>query len=189
MNGREKPKTLDEVMKYYNDTIENLQAQIIMYQEEISTLNKRLNDFAALGAGGDASKKAPLVVAGREADLYPGESREIVLDALAEYRKQVPEGSRRRDVLDDIIAGNKAKGIPKQKAKALKDALKGFTSLTSAVKQKLNDVGIDVAERPNKHYRLKYYGDDRYKATMACSGGDKLRGGRNLAAELIQAMF
>ena len=177
------------MIRYYNDTIDKLQAQIYMRDDEIKILNKRLSDFAALGTAANAGGGVSLVTAGEEADLYPGESREIILDALCEYVKQIPTGSRRRDVLEDILSCNKSRGIPKQKAKLVKDALKGFTTLTSAIKQKLNDAGIDVAERPNKHYRLKYYGDDRYKATMSCSGGDKLRGGRNLASNIIQTMF
>lgn len=182
-----KPQNLEDAMRYYNDTIENLQAEIFMRENEIKTLKGRLAEFAAMG-GGDTSG-GTLIAAGEERDLYPGEAREILLDVLAQCQKQIAVGSRRRDVIDDILAHNRSKGIPKQKAKILKDALKGFSVLTSAIRQKLNDVGFDIDERSNKHYRLKYYGDERYKASMSCSGSDKLRGGRNLAAELIQNML
>lgn len=184
-----KPQTLEEVMQYYNETIENLQSEIAMRDNEIATLKQRLAGFAVMSEVAGASNGAALLVAGVERDLYPGESREIILDILEQYQKQTTVGTRRHDILKDLLSHNHAKGIPKQKAKLLKDALKGFTAITSAIRQKLNDVGFDISERPNKHYRLKYYGDDRYKATMACSGGDKLRGGRNLAAELIQNML
>jgi len=183
----DKPANLAEAMKYYNDRISDLEIEVTLKDEEIAALKQRLSDFASMGT--ETAKGEAILNGGDERDLYPGEAREIVLDSLAEYRKQLGKGTRRSDVLDDILAHNAAKGIPKQKAKQLKDALKGFTALNSSIRQKLNEIGFDISERPNKHYRLKYYGDDRYKATMACSGGDKLRGGRNLAAELILNML
>ena len=183
------PQTIEEAMRYYNDTIDNLTGIIAMREAEIKTLKARLQDFAVSPVGKEAARTTPLLSPGNEPDLYPGEAREILLDCLLEYIKQIPEGTRRRDVIAALLAANKAKGIPKQKAKLLKDALRGFTGLTSAIKQKLNEAGFDVSEKPNKHFRLTYYGDERYKATMACSGGDKLRGGKNLAAELIQAVL
>ncbi len=39
-----------------------------------------------------------------------------------------------------------------------------------------------------KHYRLTYYGDNRYKTTISKSGSD-CREGKNIAAEVLKSMM
>lgn len=181
----EKPRTMEEMMAWYNRKIDDLQAENEILREEKNTLEQRLRDHAAAEkAGGNA-----LLAAGEEQDLYPGEIHEILVDLLKEARKAVPQGSRRADLLDDLIAHNRTQEIPRQKADALKTALKGYRELDASLRRKLNELGIDIPEQTKKHYKLKYYGDDRYTASMACTGGDSGRGGRNLAASLIQKFF
>ena len=180
-----KPQTIEEMMEYYDRKIDELQAENEMLLAEKEALERRLQDHSAAGkaAGND------LLRAGEECDLYPQEIREILVDVLRDARKGVPNGSRRANILDDLLGHNEVEGSPGRKAQALKNALKGYTDLDSSLRRKLEDLGIDVAEQGRKHYKLRYYGDDRYTASMACTGSDAGRGGRNLAAELIQKFF
>ena len=78
---------------------------------------------------------------------------------------------------------------PKDYASVLQefDANKGATTL--ALRRKLADLGIDVAEKTNRHWKVRYYGDPRYSGVIPCSGSDGFRGGRNLAADLIKRFF
>ncbi len=181
----EKPRTIEDMMAYYDRKIDDLQAENEMLQEENTGLEKRLQDLSSAGK----PKGNALLQPGKEHDFYPQEIHEILVDILAEARKAVTDGSRRADILDDLLAHNAVKNVPDKKAKELKNVLKGYTELDSSLRRKLKDLGIDVAEQGRKHYKLKYYGDDRYSASMACTGGDGGRGGRNLAAELIQRFF
>ncbi len=178
----EKPRTLEEMMAWYDRKIDDLQAENEILREEKATLEQRLQDHSVAGK----SVGSELLCAGAECDLYPGEIHEILMDVLKEARKGISNGSRRADVLDDLIAHNNIQGIPDKKAESLKTALKGYKELDASLRRKLNDLGIDIAEQTKKHYKLKYYGDDRYTASMACTGGDSGRGGRNLASNLIQ---
>ena len=180
-----KPQTIEEMMAYYDRKIDDLQAENEILQAEKEALERRLQDHSMAGKATGNELLQP----GEECDLYPREIREILVAVLRDARKGVPQGSRRADILDDLLAHNEVKDVPDKKAKALKNALKGYTDLDSSLRRKLEDLGIDVAEQGRKHYKLKYYGDDRYSASMACTGGDAGRGGRNLAAELIQKFF
>lgn len=180
-----KPQTIEEMMAYYDRKIDELQAKKEMLQAEKESLERRLQDHSAAGkySGNE------LLHGGKECDLYPGEIHEILVSLLKEARKGVPEGSRRADLLEDLLKHNPVEGVPGKKAQALKNALKGYTDLDASLRRKLENLGIDVAEQGRKHYKLKYYGDDRYTATMACTGSDAGRGGRNLAAGIIQKFF
>lgn len=181
----DKPQTIEEMMEFYDRRIDELQAENEILRAEKEGLERRLQEHSTSGkaTGND------LLQPGEERDLYPGEIHEILMDLLAEARKGTMEGSRRADLLDDLLAHNKAKGIPGKKAREIKNALKGYTDLDSSLRRRLKDIGIDVAEQGRKHYKLKYYGDDRYTAAMACTSSDAGRGGRNLAAEIIQRFF
>ena len=181
----DKPQTIEEMLAYYDRRIDDLQAENELLRAENESLEKRLREHSV----SEKSKGNALLQPGKEYDLYPQEIHEILMDLLAEARKTVLKGSRRAHILDDLLAANTTKNIPSKKTTALKNALKGYTDLDPALRRKLKDLGIDVAEQGRKHYKLKYYGDDRYSASMACTGGDGGRGGRNLAAELIQKFF
>ncbi|MBQ1915671.1 MAG: hypothetical protein II178_10720 [Selenomonadaceae bacterium] len=177
-----KPQTIEEMMAYYDREIDDLQAKNEILQAEKEALERRLQEHSIAGK----AMGNELLKPGKECDLYPGEIREILVDILKEARKGMPQGTRRADILEDLLSHNAVEGIPDKKAKALKTALKGYKDLDASLRRKLEDLGIDLAEQGRKHYKLKYYGDDRYSATMACTGGDAGRGGRNLAAEIIQ---
>ena len=126
--------------------------------------------------------------AGAEAELYPDEIHEVLVNVIKNARRNIPDGSRRADIIDDILKHNPVQGIPDQKMKTLKVALKGYRVMDKTTKRKLEELGIDVEAQKRTHYRLRYYGDPRYYATMAASGSDA-RAGNNLAAELINKFF
>ena len=111
------------------------------------------------------------------------------MDVLRQARRNIPDGTRRADVVDDALASCAVQGIPAKKEKALKEALTGYQDMDASLRRKLSDLGIDVAEKTNRHWKVRYYGDPRYSGAIPCSGSDGFRGGRNLAADLIKRFF
>lgn len=55
------------------------------------------------------------------------------------------------------------------------------------MRQQLLELGFEVTEE-GKHYRLTYYGDGRYKTTIAKTGSD-WREGKNIASVIIKNMM
>lgn len=185
MKQKQKTQTPEEFVAALQHQIDDLTAENIMLTEENDGLKRRLLSHARMKTAENGS----LLVRGRENDLYPNEIYEVLIDLLQEVRSQVKTGTRRADILDDLLSANSSDGIPQKKARELKDILKGYKALDAATRRKLNDIGIDVSEQQKKHYKLRYYGDTRYNASMPCSGSDRESGGRNLAAELIKKFF
>lgn len=182
---KQKTQTPEEFVASLQHKIDDLTSMNIMLTEENKGLKRRLLSHAQMKAAENGS----LLVRGKENDLYPNEIYEVLIDLLQEVRSQVKTGTRRADIIDDLLSANSSKGIPKQKAREIKDILKGYKALDAATRRKLSDIGIDVSEEQRKHYKLRYYGDTRYNASMPCSGSDRESGGKNLAAELIKKFF
>ena len=59
--------------------------------------------------------------------------------------------------------------------------------MSSTMRQELQKVGFEITEE-GKHYRLTYYGDSRYKTTIAKTGSD-WREGKNIAATILKNMM
>lgn len=151
---------------------------------ERDKLMRRINAHA----NREGSSSGALLAAGSEQEFYPNEKKEILLDILLNARKRLVDGTRRADVVDSILAENKAEGILEKRAGELKTILKGYKNMNATTRSKLEDLGIDI-EETKRHYKLRYYGDSRYIIPLACSGSDSLRGGKNSAAGIIQKFF
>ncbi len=91
------------------------------------------------------------------------------------------------DVLSDIVESNGYEHLLEQKARALKDKLSGYTTMSKALRNYLQSLGFDITEE-GKHYRLRYYEDPRYHVTMSKSGSD-WREGENIASQIVHTVF
>lgn len=174
-------KSSEEVVMAYVRQLEEM-------EEEVSKLlseNRMLEGARKAGTPTDSE----LLAAGEEKDLYPGERHEILMDILKSARKDMKKGTRRADILDDLIHANPVSGEPKRRSEAVKVALKGYRGLDENTKRKLGALGIEGNEKHSKHYLLRYYGDSRYMVTMTASGSDAGRGGLNLASDIIRNFF
>lgn len=86
-----------------------------------------------------------------------------------------------------ILAKNECQRMAAARATDLKVLLKGFKCVTAPMKRSLQDLGFEFRES-TKHYKLVYYGDDRYIATLSKTPSDA-RSGMNLASSMIKTML
>ncbi len=64
---------------------------------------------------------------------------------------------------------------------------KGYRNMSSAMRQELEAMGM-VITQDGSHYKLKYYGDERYVSVIAKSGSDH-REGENTSHQIIRDML
>ncbi|WP_418249146.1 hypothetical protein [Dialister succinatiphilus] len=178
-------KSSEEVVMAYVRQLEDMEEEVSRLLSENRILKGRLEGARRAGTPTDSE----LLASGKEKDLYPGERHEILLDILKSVRKDMKNGTRRADILDDLIKANPVSGEPKRRSEAVKVALKGYRGLDDNIKRKLAALGIEANEKHRKHYLLKYYGDPRYFVTMTATGSDAGRGGMNLASDMIRNFF
>ncbi|MGM9517438.1 MAG: hypothetical protein ACI3X3_02025 [Acidaminococcus sp.] len=178
---------------------QELQDFITAFDEDQETLKKQNQDLLrqnhsleqeirGLRAKLENRGRQPVLYLGEEREYYPGEIREMLLDAVEQaLQKNCQKGTRRYDVLADILAHNPYEHIREQRDQTLKQLFKGYRTLTPAIRAGLKELGITISG-DGKHYRLTYYGDERYKDTMSKTGSDS-REGLNKVKQILNKMM
>lgn len=87
----------------------------------------------------------------------------------------------------DIISNNNCQNILVERAEELKVLLKGYKNVSGSMKRTLQDIGFTITE-DGKHYKLTYFGDGRYMATLGKTPSDG-RSGLNTATTIIKNML
>lgn len=131
--------------------------------------------------------EVPILFLGDEEEFYQGEIKEMILDAVAEKLKNLGQKTRRWDVLNDVLQNNEYQNVCDERECIVKALFKEYKYLSSSMRQQLLELGFEVTE-DGKHYRLTYYGDRRYKTTIAKTGSD-WREGKNIASVIIKSMM
>lgn len=161
--------------------------QLVKQEETIKELNNKISSLTkenfGLRSKLDGIDEIPLLFLGDEEELYEGEIREIVLDILNDCLKNTKHDSRREHIIVDLLENNDFQNIPKEKKATIKQILKGYSNMTTSMRQDLQEFGFEITA-DGKHYKLTYYNDPRYVATMAKSSSDGSRAGKNLALEI-----
>ena len=128
----------------------------------------------------------PVLYMGDETDFYPGEVKDLVLEALSDALKGIPTG-RRADVVSDVIENNDYQRLSVSKAEEIKRLLKNYDGMSARTRQALMEFGFEITE-DGKHYKLTYYGDGRYQTAFSKTPSD-VRTGRNCSQEMVNLVF
>lgn len=139
----------------------------------------RLEAKSELGEG--------LLGKGSEVDLYPGEINDAIVVALEHAKTHFGSGTRRYDIIADLLQSNTITGTADKLSSEIKRLLSGKPTLGSVEKRALEDLGFDLAE-DGKHIQAIFRGDKRYSFAISKTGSDH-RGGKNLAATIIRTLF
>ena len=181
---RSAKQEFDELASEFDDQMNQLTSSV----EYLTAENERLNNenlwMKTKISTGD---EVPLLQTGGESDLYPQEIKDILLTSLTDYLSELPSDSRRYHVISDIIQSNNFEGISNRKAEHLKLLLKSYDGMSATLKQELENMGIRVTGE-GKHYKLTYYGDGRYQASISKTPSD-FRSGKNCASEMVKKFF
>lgn len=157
-----------EEPKKTEDT-KDLKRQISALTNDLDKIRK---ENAVLHSRLDSSGEVPLLVNGKEKDLYPGEIKDMILDSLNDYvRLHVHDGSRRKDVISDVLDSNDFQDNLKKRRDELRRVMKNENPMS--LLRNLQQFGIKAEPEQKTHYKLVYYGDPRYFTTMAKSASDK----------------
>lgn len=167
----------EEQLRETEENNKNLNREIQRLTMENQALSLRLA----------SEEKQPLLYMGDETDFYEGEIREIILEILEDYSRNVQKDTRRAHIIADILENNVYKRIPAGKREQIKIALKGYKSMNNSLKNQLESFGIVISD-DRKHYKWTYFDDPRYFVTAAKTCSDN-RAGKNLASLIDKIML
>ncbi len=159
------------------------QQQLEASEQEISRLRAEIVRLETPSQG----HVPPLLEPGKERDLYPGERRSFLVQALREGLKSVPADSRRSHIVEDILQANDEDFLCHALAEQLKETLRGYTSLGKRERKAMEDIGFEISEA-GKHHKAVFRGDGRYTFALAKTPSDH-RTGLNTASTIKKKLF
>ncbi len=180
------------------DTFAELQKQLEETQRKLELLEKKQADLEADNAklkqqNHDLKNQVShmnmpgVLIQGTEQEYYPGEVRSLTLEALAGACVNATDGSRRRDIYNDLIKANGSDTSCAQHATKIKNLMKGYSVMTGPIRSALEAEGYVISEE-GKHCKLSWHNDPRYYTVVPKSGSD-VRGGENIAREMIRKFY
>ena len=172
--------------------LDEFQTEIDDYKDQIERLNNEVSRLQAENYGLRnklaSNGSHPILNTGdQESDIYPGEVKDLVLSALIAYLRQIAKGTRRYDVLTDVINSNDYQGSGEKRKAEIHRLIDGYTRITPVIKNGLKDLRIELTE-DGAHCKLKYNGEDRYMSVLAKTPSD-VRAGANNASEIIKLFY
>lgn len=174
----------DALLSQFDDEMRELQNRV----EELTRANDALQyENHGLRAKLEASDRLPILYMGDEFEFYAGEVKELLLSVLEDAIPNLTQGSRRSDVVNDIIENNNYLRVSRDRANEIKRLMKGYTGLSGKLSQELERFGFRITG-DGKHYKLVYYGDNRYQVTVAKTPSD-VRSGMNDAQVIIRKVL
>lgn len=182
---------LDRQMSKRLETEAEINQVYEVFDEDLKSMQRKLSELAKaneslilensiLRAKLNATGSLPIVYQGEEEDFYPDEIKDMILEILDRTFNNVERPSRRADVLEDILQNNTYQHLGEDRKDRVKNLFKGYTTLSSAMKQELMNLGITIAD-DGKHYKLTYHNDPRYMVTIGKTPSDKRAGNNNAA--------
>ena len=120
---------------------------------------------------------------GIEKQFFQDEFKGILLDILQDALFNSPEGSRRHDILKSILDANESKFEPERERSRVKKELKNLKRFRP---EQFGNNFVFVEGK--KHYKFDYYGDRRYRITVAKTPSDS-RSMINLAQSVIRMIY
>ena len=144
-----------------------IKADILKYENQ--GLRDKISGYSTL----------PVLYFGSEEGLFTDEVKDIILSSLEEVLKRTPEKTRRWDVLNgDNPVSIALKHINEEKQKIVKRLFRGYEYVSVMMRQELASIGFELKEE-GKHYKILYYGDERYWTAISKTPSDG-RSGKNL---------
>ena len=161
------------------------------FEEEMTNLRLKVNELIienqTLKRKKASVEGTPILYAGNEKDLYPGEIKDMVLSVLSESLDNIQSRTRKKDIIQDVVDSNDYQKTGQKRAKEIKNAMKGYERMTSGIQKVLKDNGFEIVDTRN-HYKVFYYGDKRYQTSLSKTPSDH-RTGQNTTRNLINMVF
>lgn len=174
---------IDEFIKAFDAEMAAKQGRIENAEQEIGRLNAELRKFTV----GKTGREEGILSYGTEQDLYNHEIKKFVIDALCGYLNNTIEGTRKRHVLEDLIANNKVESDAEKISEEIKSIFKSYVDMDAKIKSTLTKLGFDISD-DGKHYKLVFQGDGRYTFSVSKTSSDH-RSGKNLTSDINRTLF
>lgn len=172
----------EKILSEFDEEMERVQTE----NEELRKQNRNLLFENKALKESLQNQGTPLVFAGEEPDLFPGERKDLLMAVLKDYLRDNPKG-RRADLIRDALKTNGEGEEIARRIQKLKNLLSTYTRMDSTTRRALEELGFEMTE-DGKHIKLIYCGDTRYTETIAKTPSD-FNNGKNAAHNIIRTVY
>ena len=162
---------------------ENLSKQVDELKSQNSHYKSRINQLEEYFEDGNHS----ILRMGCERDSYDNQIYETIVEVLQECYKNIPIGTRKRKIIEDILEANPSTGDKEKISNKIKLALTGYDRLTSGIKTTFEELGITI-EQAGKHYKVFFEDYPAIASTLACTVSDH-RSGLNTVCDIKRQLL
>ena len=176
----------EELLDSFSNDFDALTEENGRLRSNISDLEQELACYKNFFNSKEDSDSS-FISSGSEEEFFQGEKKAFVLSVLSDSLQNIQDGTRKKDIIQDIIQQNGSENILNHKRDQIKRLLTNYSGLNGKLKQELKQLGFTVTEE-GKHYKLTYFDDNRYTITMAKTPSDG-RAGKNNVSEINKKVF
>ncbi|MBF0247374.1 MAG: hypothetical protein HQL36_04790 [Alphaproteobacteria bacterium] len=174
---------LNEYFEAFEKDNASLKARLDDAETEITKLRDQLSRSTRESEAAESRLLRP----GKERDFYLNERREIIVWALDLSLGNTLEGSRKRHVIEDIIADNNETSSLSDMKSRIKSRLSRYSKMDAKTKNDLVSLGFSISS-DGKHYKAVFMDDERYIFTFPKSPSDH-RTGHNMVSDINKKLF
>ncbi|BCS89538.1 hypothetical protein [Pseudodesulfovibrio sediminis] len=174
---------LEEYINTFDEELEATKSELDLARREIEQLNTKLytNTMSTPVPG------TPALIKGNEDEKYQGETTDMLLEILEKQIHCCEVGTRRKDIIEDILSTNSCYGNRKKLLARLKETFKKYQKLDGKTRGELDRMAFSISEE-GKHYKLNFKNDNRYTVVLPKTSSD-YRAGLNTYSDLQKKMF
>jgi len=130
----------------------------------------------------------PLIIRGKEKELFDGEIGLIVLNILEEYKKNLDITQRRKSILEDIISENSSYAEKDIFSDKIKKIFSKYDGVTPKILQDLKELNLEIIDGKT-HTEIRIFDDPRFEVSFAKTPSDKGRVGKNIARDIKKTLL
>lgn len=186
----EQETVIDQLKEKHEIELEEQMLVAIKAEDELDKLKAKHQtltfNFKKLKSATSKEGK-PILVFGNENEKYEGEITELVIDVLEDYLDSLQHGTRKHNLISDVLSSNSFDGSRGSFIEELKQIFNNYNGMTASMKNSLRPLGLEVIEDGNHNY-LRFIDDDRYKAVFAKTPSDR-RVGSNIIRDVKSALL
>jgi hypothetical protein len=165
---------LDEYIRNFDEELKAKDEQVEQLENTINNLRQQLKGLRL------KDENNSLLQAGENEELYPNEYNDLILTILNNELKNIQDKTRKKILLESLLASNQISGFKKQFMKKLHDVFDNYTSLSPKKRQILKGLNFEISEE-GKHYKLKYKNYPAFQFTFAKTTSDNRAGKNNIS--------
>lgn len=168
-----------------NSELESLNERMQQMHVEMQNMEKMLASARKKLADQDGIS---ILKAGSEVEKFDHEAKAFVLKAIRHEVEHCETGTRRKDILMDVLKANSdgTENLLAYKSEEIKRIVKGYR-LATEITDKLQACGFEMI-KDGGHVKMRYPGDSRYIQPFASTPSDH-RAGENLATQIRKKFF